>query len=46
MERPKEEEQIDRSVQIWDAMSPEEQTALREEARKKVDAQVADREST
>jgi hypothetical protein len=39
------EEQVDRFVEIWDAMSPEEQTALREEARKKVDADMADREN-
>jgi hypothetical protein len=41
LERPEEEEQIDRFVEIWDAMSPKEQTAAREEARKKVDAQAA-----
>jgi hypothetical protein len=46
MERPEEEEHIDRFVEIWDAMSPEEQTALRDEARKKVDAKTADRGST
>jgi len=46
LERPEEEEQIDRFVEIWDAMSPEEQTALQEEARKKVDAKMADRERT
>jgi hypothetical protein len=46
MERPEEEEQIDRFVEIWDTMSPEEQTALREEARKKVDAKMADGEGT
>jgi hypothetical protein len=44
LERPEEEEQIDRFVEIWDAMSPEEQAAVREEARKKVDAKMADRE--
>jgi hypothetical protein len=38
MERPEEEEQIDRFVEYWDVLSPEEQTALREEARRKVDA--------
>jgi hypothetical protein len=42
LERPEEEEQIDRFVEIWDAMSLEEQAALREEARKKVDAKLAD----
>jgi hypothetical protein len=46
LERPEEEEQIDRFVEIWDAMSPEEQTALRDEARKKVDAKLADTERT
>jgi hypothetical protein len=35
------EEQVDRFVEIWDAMSPEEQTAVRDEARKKVDAKMA-----
>ena len=44
MERPEEEDQIDRFVGIWDAMSPEEQTALREEARKQVDAKMEDGE--
>ena len=39
-----EEEQIDRFVEYWDALSPDEQVALREEARKQVDAKMADRE--
>jgi hypothetical protein len=39
------EEQVSRFVEIWDAMSPEEQTALRDEAQKKVAADTADRES-
>jgi hypothetical protein len=40
MERPGEEEQIDRFVEYWDALSADEQTALRDEARKEVDAQA------
>jgi hypothetical protein len=36
------EEQVDRFIEIWDTMSPEEQTALRDQARKKVDAKMAD----
>jgi hypothetical protein len=39
------EEQVNRFVQIWDAMSPEEQAAVRDEARKKVAADMASRES-
>jgi hypothetical protein len=42
MERSKEEEQIDRFVEYWDALSPDEQIALREEAQKKVDSKMAD----
>jgi hypothetical protein len=36
------EEQVSRFVEYWGALSPDEQTALREEVRKKVDAQMAD----
>jgi len=36
------DEQVSRFVEIWDAMSPEEQAAALEEARKKVDAQMAE----
>ncbi len=43
IKRSKEEEQIDRFVEVWDALSPNEQTALREEARKQVDAKTAGR---
>jgi len=46
MERPEEDEQVERFVAYWDALSPEEQIALREEARKKVDAKMADEQST
>jgi len=42
MQRPREEEQIDRFVEYWDALSPDEQTALREEVKKKVDAKMAE----
>jgi len=42
MEKSKEEEQIDRFVEHSDALSPDEQTALREEVRNKVDAETAD----
>jgi hypothetical protein len=42
MKRFEKEEQVDRFVEIWDAMSPEEQTAVRDEAQKKVDARMAD----
>jgi hypothetical protein len=44
MERFEKEEQLDRFAEIWDALSPEEQTAVRDEARKQVDAQAADGE--
>jgi hypothetical protein len=37
------EEQVNRFVEIWDAMSPEEQAAARDEAQKKVAAHMADR---
>ena len=43
IKRSKEEEQIDRFVELWDALSPDEQAALREEARKQVDAKMAGR---
>jgi hypothetical protein len=36
------EEQVNRFVEVWDTMSPEEQAAVRDEARKKVDAKMAD----
>jgi hypothetical protein len=44
MRKPAEEERVDRFIEIWDTMSPEEQAAVREEARKKVAAQEAERE--
>jgi hypothetical protein len=42
LKKHKKDEQLDRFVEYWDALSPDEQTALREEARKKVDARMAD----
>jgi hypothetical protein len=42
MEPPEAERQVDRFVEYWDALSPDEQAALRDEARKKLDAQGAD----
>jgi hypothetical protein len=36
------EEQVNRFLEIWDAMSPEEKTAVLDEARKKAEAQMAD----
>jgi hypothetical protein len=42
MVRSRKEEQIERFVEYWDALSPDEQTALRDEARKKADAKMAD----
>jgi hypothetical protein len=45
MEKLEKEEEIDRFVQYWDALSPDEQTALREEVQKKVDAKMADWET-
>jgi hypothetical protein len=42
MEKLEGEEQIDRFVKYWDALSPDDQTAVREEVRKKVDAKMAD----
>jgi hypothetical protein len=44
MRKPAEEERVDRFIEIWDAMTPEEQAAVREEARQKVAAQEAERE--
>jgi hypothetical protein len=41
MEKLEEEEQIDRFVEYWDALSPDEQTAVREEVQKKRDAETA-----
>jgi hypothetical protein len=32
---------VKRFVEIWDAMSPEEQTAVRDQVQKKVDAKMA-----
>jgi hypothetical protein len=32
---------VDRFVETWDAMSPEEQTAVRDQVQKKVDAKMA-----
>jgi hypothetical protein len=42
IKRSREAEEIDRFVEYWDALSPDEQAALRDEARKKVDAKMAD----
>ena len=42
IKRSRKEEQVDRFVEYWDALSPDEQIALREEAQKKVDAKMAD----
>jgi hypothetical protein len=46
MKRLEEDEQLNRLAVYWDAMSPQEQTAARDEARKQADAQMADEEST
>ena len=35
------EDEVDRFVRIWDAMSPEEQAAVRDQVKKKVDAKLA-----
>jgi hypothetical protein len=42
MERFEKEEQVNRFVETWDAMSPDEQTALRDEAQKKLAPSMAD----
>ena len=42
IKRSRKEEQIDRFVEYWDALSPDEQTAVREEVRKTVDAKMVD----
>jgi hypothetical protein len=41
IKRSRKEEQVDRFVEYWDALSPDEQTAVREEVQKKVDAKMA-----
>jgi len=40
--KSKKDEQLDRCVEVWDAMSPEEQAAARDEARKVADAKMAE----
>jgi hypothetical protein len=40
MEPPEAEQQVERFVEYWDLLSPEEQSALREEACKQVDARA------
>jgi hypothetical protein len=42
LKKRKEDERLDRFVEYWDALSPDEQTAVREEVQKKVDAKMAD----
>jgi hypothetical protein len=42
MEKLEKEEQLNRFAEYWDALSPDEQTALRQEVQKKVDAEMAD----
>jgi hypothetical protein len=42
IKRSREAEEIDRFVEYWDALSPEERTAVREEVQKKVDAKMAE----
>jgi hypothetical protein len=44
IKRSRKEEQIDRFVEYWDALSPDEQTAVREEVQKKVNAKMTDEE--
>ena len=44
IERIEKEEQVSRFVEYWDALSPEEQTAALDEARKKASAEMAGRE--
>jgi hypothetical protein len=42
MKRFEKEEQVDRFVEYWNALSPEEQAAMRDEVHRKVDAKMAD----
>ena len=42
LKKRKEDERLDRFVEYWDALSPDKQTAVREEVQKKVDAKMAD----
>ena len=42
LKKRKEDERPDRFAEYWDALSPDERSALREEARKKVDAKMAE----
>jgi len=44
MKQFEEEERMNRLVEVWDTMSPKEQAAVREEARKEVAAREAERE--
>ena len=41
MDELEKEDEVDRFVETWDAMSPEEQTAVRDQVQKKVDAKMA-----
>ncbi len=41
MDELEKEDEVNRFVEIWDALSPEEQTAVRDQVRKKVDAKMA-----
>jgi hypothetical protein len=41
MDELEKEDEVKRFVEIWDAMSPEEQTAVRDQVQKKVDAKMA-----
>jgi len=41
MDELEKEEEVNRFVEIWDAMSPEEQTAVRDQVQKNVDAKMA-----
>jgi hypothetical protein len=40
--KSKKDEQLDRFVEVWDAMSPEEQAAAWDETRKVADAKMAE----
>ena len=42
MEKRKADEQLDRFMEYWDALPPEEQTALWDDVQKQVDAKMAD----
>jgi len=46
MEPPEADQRVARFVEYWDVLSPGERAAFREEARKQVDATMADRQST